>query len=251
MIYSHGVTDIGRARKTNEDRILIDESLGLYVVADGMGGHSHGELAAELAIATMQHYVGSSRDRLDVTWPFGYNFDISVDANRMTTAIQLANRQVWRQAEQAPQYGGMGTTIAAAITDGVRITVGNVGDSRVYLWRRDALQQLTVDDTWLEAMSGRCAAAVDMSQHPLRNFLTQAAGSKDLVGVHIAEVELRQDDVIVLSSDGLHGLVADADIAATIASGQPLSETGANLVRLANVAGGLDNVSVILLTLTP
>ena len=99
-------------------------------------------------------------------------------------------------------------------------------------------------------MSGRCASPVDMSQHPLRNFLTQAAGSKDLVGVHIAEVELRQDDVIVLSSDGLHGLVADADIAATIASGQPLSETGANLVRLANAAGGLDNVSVILLTLT-
>jgi protein phosphatase len=249
MICSHGVTDIGLVREKNEDRILIDESLGLYIVADGMGGHTHGEIAAELAITTMQHYIGSSQDRLDVTWPFGYNFDLSVDANRMTTAIQLANRQVWRRAEQAPEYGGMGTTVAAVLADQKNITVGNVGDSRVYLWRQGVLQQLTVDDTWLRAMSGRGVAEEDLAKHALRNFLTQAAGSKDLVDVHIVEVGLGEGDVVVLTSDGLHGLISDSQIAATLDSAHSLQEIGATLMSLAKGAGGSDNISVILLTL--
>jgi len=249
MISSHGITDIGCVREKNEDRILVDESLGLYIVADGMGGRSHGELAAELAITTMQHYIGSSQDRLEVTWPFGYNFDLSVDANRLITAIQLANRQVWRQAEKAPEYGGMGTTVAAVLIDGedgTRVTIGNVGDSRVYLWR-NSLEQLSLDDTWARAMSGRGAAEIDMSSHPMRNFLTQAAGSKDLVDVHIVERELGPGDVLVLSSDGLHGLVTDAEIAATLDRTRSISEAGAGLVQLAKGAGGQDNISVILL----
>jgi serine/threonine protein phosphatase PrpC len=248
MIRSHGISDIGCVREKNEDRILVDESLGLYVIADGMGGRSHGELAAELAIATMQHYVDSSRDRLDVTWPFGYNFDLSVDANRLATAIQLANRQVWKQAERAPEYGGMGTTVAAVLADGPNLTIGNVGDSRIYAWR-GVLEQLSVDDTWMRAMSGRGSADVDMSKHPMRNFLTQAAGSKDRVDVHIAEFELHPDDVIMLSSDGLHGLVSDAEIAATITSAPSIQDAGASLVQLARAAGGPDNISVILLKL--
>jgi PPM family protein phosphatase len=249
MISSHGITDIGCVREKNEDRILVDGSLGLYIVDDGMGGRSHGELAAELAITTMQHYIGSSKDRLEVTWPFGYNFDLSVDANRLITGIQLANRQVWRQAEKAPEYGGMGTTVAAVLLDGpegAHITIGNVGDSRVYVWR-ESLEQLSLDDTWAKAMSGRGAAAIDMSSHPMRNFLTQAAGSKDLVDVHVVERELSAGDVIVLSSDGLHGFVTDAEIAATLAGARSISDAGATLVQLAKAAGGHDNISVILL----
>ena len=104
MIHSHGITDIGCVRSKNEDRIFLEESQGLFIISDGMGGHTHGEMAAELAISTMQHYLESSRDRMEVTWPFGYNFDLSVDANRIVTAIQLANRQVFKRAEQAPEY---------------------------------------------------------------------------------------------------------------------------------------------------
>ncbi len=247
MIESHGITDIGCVRQNNEDRILTDESMGLFIVADGMGGHTHGEMAAELGIACIQHYIESSRDRLDVTWPFGYNFDLSIDANLMITAIQLANRQVWRQAEQAPEYAGMGTTIAAVLVTGAKITVGNVGDSRVYLWRGGSLRQLTVDDTWVKAIAGRSAGQIDTVNHPLRNFLTQAAGSKDLVEVHISEFDLSEGDLILISSDGLHGVVPDAAIGSTIASGGSLSATGANLVQLAKTAGGTDNVSVVLL----
>jgi serine/threonine protein phosphatase PrpC len=247
MTESHGLTDIGCVREKNEDRILIDPSLGLFVVADGMGGHSHGEMAAELGIATMQHYIESSRDRLDVTWPFGYNFDLSIEANRLSTSIQLANSQVWRKAEQAPEYAGMGTTIAAVLVSDNNITVGNVGDSRVYLWRGGSLQQLTVDDTWIKAISER-GDNIDVSKHPLRNFLTQAAGSKGTVDVHTAEAELAPGDMILLSSDGLHGLVSDAEIAASLAAGPSLQATATNLLQLAKGAGGQDNISVILLT---
>jgi PPM family protein phosphatase len=247
MIDSHGITDIGCIRKNNEDRILINDSLGLFIVADGMGGHTHGEMAAELGIACMQHYIESSRDRLDVTWPFGYNFDLSIDANLMITAIQLANRQVWRQAEQAPEYAGMGTTIAAVLVTDDKVTVGSVGDSRVYLWRGGSLRQLTVDDTWVKAISGRGAGQVDVANHPLRNFLTQAAGSKDLVDVHTSELDLCEGDVILLSSDGLHGAVPDTTIASTIESGESLVAAAMNLVQLAKSGGGADNVSVILL----
>jgi len=242
MIQSHGVSDVGCVRTKNEDRIFLAEELGVFILSDGMGGHTHGEMAAELAISTMRHYLESSQDRLEVTWPFGYNFDLSVDANRVATAIQLANRQVWKQAEQAPEYAGMGTTIAAAIVNGSKITIGNVGDSRVYLWQSDILRQLTIDDTWVNAISGRGGPQIDVP----RNLLTQAAGSKDLVDVHTTEAEIGNGDVVLLCSDGLYGLVSDAEITESLSANQSLSATAADLLRIAKSAGGEDNISIIL-----
>jgi serine/threonine protein phosphatase PrpC len=245
MIQSHGVSDVGCVRTKNEDRIFLDESLGFFIVADGMGGHSHGEMAAELAISTMSHYIESSSDRLEVTWPFGYNFELSVDANRIATAIQLANRQVWKQAEQAPEYAGMGTTIAAVIVNGSNVTVGNVGDTRVYLWRDGSLRQLTIDDTWLNAISGKAGPQLAMP----RNLLTQAAGSKDLVDVHTSDAEIRAGDVVILCSDGLHSLVPDSEIVKSLSEGRSLSATATDLLRTAKTAGGGDNISIILIGL--
>src|SRR5262245_59597214 len=115
MIESFALTDTGCVRSENQDRILTNHSLSLFAVADGMGGHRHGAMAAELAISTMEYSVDSSRDRFDATWPFGYNFDVSVDANRLATAIQLANRQVWNEAQRSPECVGMGTTVAAIL----------------------------------------------------------------------------------------------------------------------------------------
>jgi serine/threonine protein phosphatase PrpC len=248
-IDAHGVTDVGCVRERNEDRILADDTHGLYIVADGMGGHSHGEMAAELAIATIRHYVESSSDRFDVTWPFGYNFDLSVDANRLVNAVQLANRHVWRQAESAPEYSGMGTTVAVVIVSGNKITVGNVGDSRVYLWRDGALRQLTVDDTWIKAISGRGAGQIDAFTHPLRSFLTQAVGSKDVVDVHISEEDLTVGDLVILTSDGIHGFIKDDEIASSFCSCEPLENLAAILLEKAKAAGGTDNLSVMLLAL--
>jgi serine/threonine protein phosphatase PrpC len=248
-IEAYGVTDAGTVRERNEDRILIDEANGLYIVADGMGGHSHGEMAADLAISTIRHYVESSGDRLDVTWPFGYNFDLSVDANRIVNAVQLANRHVWRQAEKAPEFVGMGTTVAAVLVDGSKITVGNVGDSRVYLWRDGSLRQLTADDTWIKAISGRGAGQIDPFTHPLRSFLTQAVGSKDVVDVHISEEDLKEGDFVVLSSDGLHSFVSDEEMASSFCTGKSLDQIATSLLEKVRAGRGTDNISIMLLTL--
>ena len=131
MFDSYGLSDTGCVRSENQDRILIDHSAGLFMVADGMGGHRHGEIAAELAVSTMRYFIETSSQSFDATWPFGYDFGISVDGNRLSTGIQLANMQVWNHANATPECAGMGTTIAAILLGDETTVVGNVGDSLV------------------------------------------------------------------------------------------------------------------------
>src|ERR1022692_2037613 len=138
-IEAFGKTDRGCVRTENEDRILVDDALGLYLVCDGMGGSKRGDIAAELAADAVRYYIDASRDRYDVSWPFGYAFELSLDANRLATGVRLANRHVWRRAEQDLELAGMGTTIAAVLIGDGRAVVGNVGDTRVYLSRENRM----------------------------------------------------------------------------------------------------------------
>ena len=209
MLQVDGISDSGCVRPDNEDRILMDLDLGVFVVADGMGGHRHGELAAELGITTLRCYVESSRNLKELTWPFGYNFNLSLEANRLTTGILLANRQIWNRSGDAPEYAGMGSTIVAVLVNGTRAAVANVGDSRGYLFRDDKLCQMTVDDTWLNAVLRREEISdQELKDHPMRDVLTQAAGSPSDLDVHTVELELRRDDILLLCSDGLDGVVS-------------------------------------------
>jgi PPM family protein phosphatase len=243
-----GQTDTGCVRAENEDRILVDTSLGLFLVCDGMGGHQHGEIAAELAVAAIKYSIDASRDRLDVSWPFGYDFDLSLDANRLITAIHLANRHVWRRAEQNLECAGMGTTIAAALLiDGVAV-IGNVGDSRIYLYRKGELTQVTSDDTMIATLLKKgMLSPGDAAAHPMRNVLTQAIGSQENVEVHLQEEGLQAGDIFLLCSDGLHGVIGAAAIRSILGGGDTL-ENGANrLISAARAAGAPDNVSAVLL----
>ena len=249
MIESFGLSDKGLVRKQNQDRILIDESVGLFVVADGMGGHAHGDVAAHVALTSIQFYIESSQDRFDVSWPFGYSFDLSIDANRVITGIQLANRQVRQQARQEPGSEGMGTTVAAVLVDGAHAVVANVGDSRAYLYREGCLKQLTVDDTWVESMAAQGLLDSDTAQsHPMRNMLMQAAGSKEQLQVHILEHEMETADLFLLSSDGLHGVIGDDRIRAILGQKLDLKGTAEHLLDAAKEKGAPDNVSVVLLS---
>lgn len=249
MIEAHGISDVGCVRHENQDRILIDHALGLYIVADGMGGHRHGEVAAELAIATIRYYIESSKDRFDVSWPFGYNFDQSIDANRISTAIRLANRQVWRHAEQGPEFAGMGTTVAAVLINDGQAVVANVGDSRVYLFRQGEISQLTIDDTWIQSFAARgLMAPSDLANHPMRNVLTQAAGSQEAVDVHIEETVLKSGDCLILTSDGCHGMVPDQQVQVLLNESFGLPEKVDRLLAAAKQNGGPDNVSVVVLS---
>jgi protein phosphatase len=246
MVTYHAISDPGCVRSENEDRLLIDSGEGLFVVADGMGGHRHGELAAEVALSTMKYYLDSSRHGHDVTWPFGYNFELSLDENRLVTSIRLANRQVWKRAEEAPEYAGMGTTIAASLISGSEAAVANVGDSRVYLVRSGRLQLLTIDDTWISSVLQKGALDREaILNHPMRNVLTQAAGSQHEIEVHTASVQLETGDLVVLSTDGLHEVVPEVDLHAILTSGGSVEEMASRLVQAAKTEGAPDNVSCV------
>jgi PPM family protein phosphatase len=242
-----GLTDVGCQRTVNQDLVMIDEELSVFVVADGMGGHRHGEMAAELVCKTIRYYLQCSRDRSDVSWPFGYNFDLTIDGNRLATAIQLANRHVWRRAEQEPEFAGMGSTVAALLADDGSAVAANVGDSRVYLYRGGALEQLTVDDTWIAEVTRRGGVpAAQLDKHPMRNVLTQAAGSGESLQVHMREIELHPGDLFLLSSDGLHAVVGDEGMQAILAGAEDLDRTASRLIEAARARGGPDNIACVL-----
>jgi len=252
MFIAAGATDQGCVRTANQDRILVEPALDLYVVADGMGGHLHGELAAELATETMRYYMACSKDLSDATWPFGYNFELSTDMNRLVTSIQLANRQVWNRAQDSPEYAGMGTTIAALLASGDIATVANAGDSRVYLLRAGRLHQLSIDDTWVQNMLRRgLTDEASLRKHPMRNVLTQAAGSKEQLDVHGVELSLEAGDELLICSDGLHGVIPDSEILLILALPEPEQNRVNRLVDAARAGGGPDNVSCILVHYEP
>lgn len=249
MLQYQGTSDAGRARANNEDRILLEPQLGLFMVADGMGGHRHGQMAAELACAALRHYLESSRNPGDVTWPYGYNWNLSLDENRLITGILLANHHVWRRSEEDPGYAGMGSTIVAVLVQDDRAAVANVGDSRAYLFREGQLSQLTVDDTWLNAvLKEGTLNRKAMLKHPMRNVLTQAAGTQRDLNVHTRELELQDGDQLLLCSDGLHGPVPDEAIAAILESPCCVERKLADLNHAADEAGAPDNVSCVLLS---
>ncbi len=246
MLDSAGLTDPGCVRRENEDRVLVEPGAGLFVVCDGMGGPQRGEVAAETAIQTIRAFVLATAERFDVTWPFGYRRDLSIAANRLLTAILLANHQVWRCAEQAPEHAGMGATVAALLLDESYAAVANVGDSRVYRLRAGDLRQVTVDDTIVAEMLARGIVSAEASRrHPMRNILTQAAGAKEKIEVHLWEETLEPGDVFLISSDGLHKPVVEEDMRAALMADRPVAARVSRLIEAARVAGAPDNISAV------
>ena len=246
LITSYGLTDPGCVRTENEDRFVTCPDMGYFAVVDGMGGLRNGAIAAELTLSCIQCYLESSSGWPDVTWPFGYNMRVSLSANRLATAIRLANRQVWRHADERPDFCGMGSTVAAVLIHDGEAAVANIGDSRVYLFRAGNLTQLTVDDTWLNAVlaEGPLDAAT-LDRHPMRNVLTQAIGSQNDVDVHTADLRLEPADFLLLTTDGLHAVVGDDAIRAAFTHGGTPEHLVKRLVAEARGAGGPDNISCI------
>jgi serine/threonine protein phosphatase PrpC len=245
MLTSHGETDIGRRRKINEDAIFAAE--GLFVVCDGMGGHKAGEVASGLAVETIARFVERSEEDRELTWPFGFNPRLSYAANRLRTAIKLANRAVHRQASSREEYTGMGTTVAAVLFSSKepRLTYANVGDSRIYLIRDGAILQITRDDSW--ANLGWSGADDPSSTGAMKNILTKALGARDDVEFDVADHPLHDGDLLLLCSDGLTNMVPDPRILEVVtAHRSDLAAACRQLVEDANAQGGRDNISVIL-----
>ncbi len=254
MIEAFGKTDVGRRRKLNEDSFLVDPETHLYAVCDGMGGHNAGEVASRMAIEALDAFVQKSHREKEITWPYGLDADLSFAGNRLKTAIKLANRKVFRAADNREDYTGMGTTVVAAlVTEADRLlTVGSAGDSRCYVLRGGELKQITTDDSWVSAAWAEgILSAEEIERHPLKNVITKAVGAKDTIEIDVVEHKLESGDVVLICSDGLHSMINDEAIREVlVARVASLEEAAGGLIDAANEAGGRDNVSVVLLRYT-
>jgi len=249
VIRAFGVSDTGRVRKSNEDKFVSDTNLGLFAVADGMGGHKAGEVAAQLAIDAMTGFISRSDKDYDVTWPYGIDDALSFDGNRLRTAVFLANRKVFRAAESSDDYGGMGTTIVCALLTGHHASIGSVGDSRVYLMAGGSLEQVTTDDSWAATILAHDPAVrpEDIAQHPMRNVLTNVLGGRPTVDVHVSERVLLGGETLLLCSDGVHGSVETADLERILRETSGEADAAQQIVDLALDRGSRDNVTALVI----
>ena len=246
MISCHAQTDVGRHRSLNEDAIFARDNL--FVVCDGMGGHTAGEVASQLAIDVIAAFVRQSAEDAEITWPYGFQRNTSFDGNRLRTGIKLANRAVFRKGTYSEAYRGMGTTVAAMIMSqsGPLMTYAHVGDSRLYLIRESVIHQLTHDDSWanLSLEGGPPEYAANAAK---KNLLTKALGTLEDVDFEVMERELNDGDVVLLCSDGLTNMVPDQSILdIVLAREADLEGACSALVTEANARGGRDNISAIL-----
>ncbi len=242
-------TDVG-ARKMNQDHLGSWPDLGLFVVADGMGGHNGGEVASHLAVETIRAFIAESAIASDMTWPFGLETKHSIDTNRLTTAVRLANRKIYHEGTKTPDLNGMGTTVVAALVAGDRITIVSVGDSRMYRLRSGALEQLTKDDTWLASVLGQKQAEDADPGHPLRHVLTSVVGTKDDVKPGAREELMIAGDRFVLCTDGIHGKLDSTALTTLLATASTAIDGAATLVSEAITRGTTDNATALVINVT-
>lgn len=252
MLEAFGQTDVGRRRKLNEDNFVVDPETNLYAVCDGMGGHNAGEVASKMAIEALESFIQKSHREKEITWPYGLDVNLSFDGNRLKTAVKLANKKVFKAADNREDYTGMGTTVVASLVSGNIFTVGSAGDSRCYLLRSGVMTQLTKDDSWVSAAWAEgILSSEEIEKHPLKNVITKAVGAKDSIEIDVVEHVFASGDVTFLCSDGLHSMINDAAILKVLTPFPPtLPEAAQKLIDAANEAGGKDNVSVVLLRYT-
>jgi len=238
-------THLGMRRSSNEDNFCAlagpnapPGTDALLAVADGMGGHQAGEVASSLAIQGLAKRL-MDHGGAEATLPGARYY-----SSRLASVVQEINAEV-HKAGGRPDTHGMGTTLTAVVVAGPTYVIAHVGDSRAYLLREGELRRLTQDHSWVaEEMARGALTAQQAREHPRRNILTRALGTEPTVQVEQIEGELQQGDVLLLCSDGLHGLVSDDDIARILARDEP-QKACASLVDQANNLGGSDNITAV------
>ncbi len=234
MLEACARTDPGRIRTSNQDFFRILPEIGLYLLADGMGGARGGERASQMAVETVAEIMGNSPHR---------------DAAALLGAVEEANARVLQEATSDTRYEGMGTTLVAALeTRDDNVAIASVGDSRAYLFENKELRAITEDQTWIQEV-GRTLGLDENSlkAHPMRHVLTMAVGVGSALRIRYYAVPLKTNAVLMLSSDGLHGVVQEDQIASVLDNDGSLEEMCQNLISAAHAAGSPDNVTVLLI----
>lgn len=247
-IEARGITDVGQRRDHNEDAFLMDEELGLFVVADGMGGHAGGGTASRLAVETIQAAVRHAKEAEPGS--FG-TADGSVEESPLPDvlreAVEEACAVIYRTAQGDPELAGMGTTVTAALVDGQVAYVAHVGDSRCYLLRAGRIYQVSEDHSLVNEQLKAGAISPDEAKHSrFKNIITRSVGFEQQVQVDLMGLELEAGDAIVICCDGLSNLVDDPEIL-HIVEESTIDLAPGRLVALANDRGGDDNITVIVI----
>jgi len=235
MLEASALSDKGCVRSNNEDYCLIEPDLGLYVLADGMGGAKAGECASRMAVDTVAEIVFMAQRR---------------DSQVLLTAVEEANRRVLEAAHSDPTLEGMGTTLVAALEMDGGLSIASVGDSRAYLLDEEGFRAITDDQTWVNEV-GRPLGLDEESlkTHPMRHVLTMAIGASSPLTVNYYSVGLRDGAMVLICSDGLHGVLESPQMETILRHGQngvSLEESCQRLVEAAKQAGGPDNVTCVL-----
>jgi protein phosphatase len=234
MIEAYGASDPGCVRTNNEDYFLVAPSIGLYLVADGMGGAQAGEHASKLASETV--------------WEIIYQRDGPVDPEILVQSFHEANRRVMEAAAADPDMEGMGTTLVAVVDQGGELLIASVGDSRAYVFQNGELSTITEDQTWVNEVGRRLGIDEEaLKAHPMRHVLTMAIGVSEQLRVHTYHVRPSPGTYVLLCSDGLHGVATPEDIVETLSENGILEEKCRKLIALARERGGPDNITVVLL----
>ncbi|MBI5609317.1 MAG: Stp1/IreP family PP2C-type Ser/Thr phosphatase [Deltaproteobacteria bacterium] len=250
-------TDVGLVREGNEDAFLVSEEEQLYVVADGMGGHSAGEVASAFTIEALRAFYGNDdlTKRVQAAYrrmrraghpiPEG---EASHHALRLRKAVESANITVFRLAQQHEQLRDMGTTVVAAVFAGRNVHIANVGDSRLYRLRKHKLTQLTEDHSLLnEYLRMNLLQPDEVEAFPYKNVIVRALGLQEAVAVDIFGFTVRRGDTYVLCSDGLTDLVRDAEIGAVLGQAPTARAACVRLTDMAKARGGHDNITVLVI----
>jgi protein phosphatase len=236
MFQAFGATDKGCIRSNNEDCFVSAPELGLFAVADGMGGAAAGERASRIAIETLKEIVAEEGS-------FG-----GMNLGKLTTAFHEVNRRIKATATEDSRLEGMGTTMVAAVEFDGQLLVASVGDSRAYRFEHGALTPITDDQTWVNEIGRKLGLPEDvLKTHPMRHVLTMALGVSPQLKINHYDVDVDGDALLLLSSDGLHGVVNDAEITEILASGGTLEQQAQRLITAARAHGGPDNITVVLI----
>ncbi|WP_409022612.1 Stp1/IreP family PP2C-type Ser/Thr phosphatase [Dellaglioa sp. P0083] len=234
-------TDVGSVRENNEDYVgVFHNKSGIFfvMVADGIGGHLGGDVASEMAVSHMGF-------RFE-----GANFSEPSDAIKwITKEVEMENKQIIEKSNQYEDLSGMGTTMVCAIFFEEKFIVANIGDSRGYLLRHKELYQLTEDHSVVNELIKRGELTVeDAKNYPQKNMITRSLGISSDADADIAVNDSESGDLLLLCTDGLTNMVSDDEIKAVLKNSETVEEKGAELIRLANKAGGLDNITILLVS---
>lgn len=246
-VRAHGLTDTGLLRTHNEDFLEVDDGNRIFLVADGMGGHNHGEVASRIAVESIRTFM-TGGDECESTLPIASEGDLHHHSSRLKRSIHIAHNRVLDAIEEDGALLGMGTTVVGAMLRDDIAAIVHVGDSRAYRLRNAHLELLTQDHTWVnEQVVAGYLSEEQAKSHPLKNVVTRALGGDSEVMVDVTETRVKDGDLYLLCSDGLTTMLGDQDIHRILSAEVPIEDTCRRLVEEANARGGFDNVTVLLI----